>query len=456
MSFSTYPAYLLLLDYALLRIFSFYFQPGSWMNTVLTLFFLSVTLALLFARRKEGWYLIAFEIILGGAGGFLSAFGLSLRTLLLLSSVFIFITQKIKSKKLLPLLKENKIISIIFGLLILFAGISAFVGFLNGHNLNLIFADTLPYFFLFYYFPLKELLYDDEFIIFAKKMVLTAIIGNTLFVLLTFTGYSSGILVMFDSYYHWYRDIALGKITEMGGNFYRLVLNEQLLLAPILLYWLYKTIKEKITWQNIAILSALLFVLGINFTRIYHLAIIFGALFLINKINWKKAIAIYFISLSLYLFIFCSTNLIITKGADPGLNLLFGRAQSVIDPTLENSSLSRMMLLPKIWEKIQDHPIVGNGLGDTITVYSPVFKKEINTPHYDWGYLEIIGEMGILGFIIWLSLIWILFKQTKNNQLSTSLLVSLLIINITSPALFHILGIVLIIFLLLNKKSASI
>ncbi|MDO9509826.1 MAG: O-antigen ligase family protein [Candidatus Magasanikbacteria bacterium] len=450
--FSTYPTYLLLLDYALLRVFSFYFQPGSWINAVLTVFFLSITLALLIARRKEGWYLIAFEIILGGAGGFLSAFSLSLRTLLLISSGIIFIVQKIRNKELIPLLKENKIISIIFGSLILFAGISAIIGFLNGHALNLIFADALPYFFLFYYFPLKELLSDNEFIDFAKKMILAAIIGNAIFIFITFFGYSSGILVMFDPYYHWYRDIGLGKITEMGGNFYRLVLNEQLLLAPILLYWFYKTIKEKTTCQNITILSALLFVLGINFTRIYHLAIIFGCLFLINKINWKKAFSIYLLSTFIYLAIFCSTNLIITQGKDTGLNLLLGRAQSIVNPDSENSSLSRMMLLPKIWEKIKTSPIIGNGLGDGLTVYSPVFKKEITTPHYDWGYLEIIGEMGILGFLIWLSLIWMLFKQTKNNRLSLALLISLLIINITSPALFHILGIILITFLLLNKK----
>ena len=100
MSFSTYPTYLLLLDYALLRVFSFYFQPGDWMNTVLTLFFLSITAALLIAKRKEGWYLIAFEIILGGAGGFLSAFGLSLRTLLLISSALIFVFQDRKSTRL--------------------------------------------------------------------------------------------------------------------------------------------------------------------------------------------------------------------------------------------------------------------------------------------------------------------------------------------------------------------
>ena len=455
--FSTYPTYLLLLDYALLRIFSFYFQPGSWLNTVLTIFFLSITTALLIAKRKEGWYFVAFELILGGAGGFLSAFGLSLRTLLLFTSALIFIYQKLSRKQLVPLIKENKIISIIFGLLMLSAGISAVVGLLNGHSVNLIFSDIIPYLFLFYYFPLKELLGKAEFIAFAKKLILASIIGNTLFILLTFIGYSSGILVMFDPYYHWYRDIGLGKITEMGGNFYRLVLNEQLLLAPILLYWLYKTIKEKITWQNIAILSALLFVLGINFTRIYHLAIIFGCLFLITKLNWKKTFSVFFLSAFIYIFIFCSTNLIITQGKDAGLNLLLGRAQSVIDPSSENSSLSRMMLLPKIWEKIKTNPLIGNGLGDTIAVYSPIFKKEITTSHYDWGYLEIIGEMGIVGILIWMALIWLLFKQTKNNKLSLSLLISILIINFTSPALFHVMGIILIIFLLsfLRKQESS-
>jgi len=116
-----------------------------------------------------------------------------------------------------------------------------------------------------------------------------------------------------------------------------------------------------------------------------------------------------------------------------------------------------MMLLPKIWEKIKTNPILGNGLGDTVTVYSPIFKKEITTSHYDWGYLEIIGEMGILGILIWMALIWLLFKQTKNNQLSLSLLISLLIINITSPALFHVMGVILIIFLLsfLRKQESS-
>lgn len=454
--FSTYPIYLLLLDYIFLRVFSFYFQPGTGLNTFITLFFLSITVALLLSKKKEGWYLIIFEMILGGASGFLSAFGLSLRTLLLISSALVFIKQKIKEKKIISIIKENRTISIIFSLLLLTVGIASIIGFINGHNLKNIISDAIPYFFLFYFFPFKEISNDKNLIAFIKKLIFVAIIGNFIFILFTFIGYVSGALIMFDPYYHWYRDIGLGKITEMGDNFYRLVLNEQLLLAPILLYWLYKTIKEKITWQNIAILSALLFILGINFTRIYHLAIIFGCLFLITKINWKKAFSVFFLSAFIYLTIFCSTNLIITKGKNTGINLLLGRAQSILDPNSENSSLSRMMLLPKIWEKIKTNPIIGNGLGDTLAVYSPVFKKEINTPNYDWGYLEIIGEMGIIGFIVWLTLLYLLFKQTKNNRLSLSLLVSILIINITSPALFHGLGIFLLTFILLTKQKNNI
>ena len=110
------------------------------------------------------------------------------------------------------------------------------------------------------------------------------------------------------------------------------------------------------------------------------------------------------------------------------------------------------MLLPKIWEKIKQKPLLGNGLGDTVAVYSPVVKKEIITTQFDWGYLEIIDEMGIAGLLIWLSFIIYLliaiFKKTinkiENKKYMLAMLGSLLVINITSPALFHVLGVVLL------------
>jgi len=100
-------------------------------------------------------------------------------------------------------------------------------------------------------------------------------------------------------------------------------------------------------------------------------------------------------------------------------------------------------------EKIHGQPIIGNGLADSISVYSPIFKKEISTPNFDWGYLELWDELGIIGLLAWLSLMVFSLKklyQSKivDKEVYVSMIVSLLIINITSPALFHVMGVLLI------------
>ena len=98
----------LLALYLGLRLFSFYFGPptpltaGTFTNSAATLSVLALTAYFLFRRQMYGWYIVAAELILGGAGGFLALFGLSLRTWLLLISLPIFTTQKIWDKNKNP------------------------------------------------------------------------------------------------------------------------------------------------------------------------------------------------------------------------------------------------------------------------------------------------------------------------------------------------------------------
>ena len=91
---------------------------------------------------------------------------------------------------------------------------------------------------------------------------------------------------------------------------------------------------------------------------------------------------------------------------------------------------------------------MGNGVGDTVTAYIPMEKQTLTTAQFDWGYLEIIDEMGIIGLIIWIIFLgWIL----KNGPLAASV-IALLVINITSPALFHVMGIIWFVFLLAHAS----
>lgn len=457
--------FIFLVVYLAERLFSYFFgpetplQPQTWVNTALAGSYLAITAYLLIRKNIWGWGLVALELILGGAGGFLSLGPLSLRTCLLFVSMAIFDAQKAMAGEYIKKLKHNLPVTLGLAVLFIVVGASALNGYLAGHELKAVFSDTVPYLFLLYYYPLRDALGQDKFKKIIWSALPAAILGNGIFILFTITGFSVGFFTLQDSFYHWYRDVALGKITEVGLGFYRLVLNEQLLLAPLILYFLYRLINKKNKlWIDFSLLSALLFILSLNLTRSYLLGLAVGALFLLNKINWKRWLIFSATTLFAFAVIFTTTHLLTTRGQSLGWEIFGLRLQSVVQPQIEESSLSRMLLLPKILEKIQSAPLLGSGLGDVITVYSPTFKKDIATSHFDWGYLEIWTEMGIIGLVVWgvwitifLRQIWLRKDQTKYYLFSA--LVALLIINITSPALFHVMGTIFIASLLSHNRN---
>ena len=453
--------------YFVIRLFSYFYSPSTPLyganpiNWIVSATILLAAVYFLLKKDPRGWLIIAAELILGGAGGFLEIKSISLRTILLVFSIIIFICQTLKNKRY-DTIFANKTLLLIFVALFTAVGISAIHGYYAGHNPNLILADTIPYFFFLYYFPLKQLLDSEKFREISFSMLVAAIIGNFIFIYLTLAGFSSGHFILQDSYYHWFRDVASGKITDYGTGFFRILLNEQLLLVPLFL-WLISTQINKQDSKNFIFKisgAALLAVLTINITRIYLVALAAGILFLFSLKNWKRWLAYSAGAFIFFIFAFSLTHLAATKGKSLGWEYLGLRLQSIALPQTEDSSLSRLLLLQKILGKIKAHPLLGNGLGDTVTVYSPVFKANITTPHFDWGYLEIIDELGLIGLIAWILVIGYLIParpagglKVKQNRGLLASVVALLVINITSPALFHVLGIVLIIYVLSSHKE---
>jgi O-antigen ligase len=252
------------------------------------------------------------------------------------------------------------------------------------------------------------------------------------------------------TYYHWFRDVALGKITELPFYFYRLVLNEHLLLVPAMLYFAWRVLKREAQKYEYGILAASLFILSISVTRIYILALGAGLVTLATRHEWKRWLVVCAGILASFVGIFTFVHLAASRGQSLGWELFGVRLQSIVTPAIEDSALSRLLLLPKILEKIKAHPLLGTGLGDTVTVYSPVFKANITTPHFDWGYLEILAELGLLGGVAWLTFLYRIGARlwaTTRPAWQHAALASILVINLTSPALFHALGIVLLVLL---------
>jgi len=445
--------------YFFVRIFSYFFSPQTPLltqnpiNTIFSVLIFLLSIYWIIKNDERGWYVVALEIILGGSGGYLKLGFVSLRTALLITSTTIFLIKKIFSEKI-DFFKQFKLEHSLLLTLIASAGLAAIRGLSLHHGRSAVFSDFIPYLFLLYFFPLWELWLSDRFRELTKNAIIAAIFGNAILIFITQFGLSSGIITLQDGYYHWYRDVALGKITDLTLNFYRLVLNEHLLLIPLALYFIGDIIKNKATKLNISVLLSLLFILANNLSRIYILALTTGVLFQFSKDKFKRWLVVFVGTPIIFVLIFITTHFVASHGQSFGLEIFGLRLQSIASPQIEDSSLSRLLLLPKILEKIKDQPFLGTGLGDTVTVYSPIFKSNITTPHFDWGYLEIWAEMGLYGLLIWSSLIvCIIYKILKNKQgynrnVLISILVSLLIINITSPALFHVFGLLLIINLL--------
>ena len=441
-----------LMFYTVIRVFSYFFSPttplysANPINWLVSAGILGAAIYFLLKKDIRGWFIIAAELILGGAGSFLEIGGIALRTILLVVAMGIFVYQTIAEKKY-QIFWQNKYTVFATCGLVLAASLAATIGYLHGHPLKLIIADLIPYFFFLYYFPLSQLIISENSRRITFRMILAAIIGNFLFIYGTLVGFSTKLFVLQDNYYHWFRDVASGKITDYATGFFRIVLNEQLLLIPLfLVLFSYQLRKDKIKHHRLITLASILLlaILTINLTRIYLVALAVGMLLLFSFKNWKKWFVYSAIATGIFVSIFVLTNLAATKGKSLGLEYLGLRLQSIAAPTIEDSSLSRTLLLPKIWEKIKTNPVLGTGLGDTVTVYSPVFKQEITTPHFDWGYLEIWAEMGLIGLLAWFVLIGYILWLLRPNLASGVPLAALLAINLTSPALFHVMGILLI------------
>jgi len=474
-----------LLAYIALRVFSFFFHPGL-IDSIVSAGVLLSAIYFLLKRSEYGWYIVAGEIILGGTESFLEIRGMSLRTLLLICSALIFIGYKIKDKKVRETINANKKITAIICAIYIWLAYSALNGWWSGFTIGNIKAAVIPYLFLFYYYPLVELLRSDKFKNIALNLLAAAIFGNLIFIIFTFIGYSSGLLHLQDSYYHWFRDVANGKITGFDFNFYRIVLNEQLLLIPLLLCFLSPLCHPELVSGSlfkrlsIALSLALIILLSINFTRIYILALPIGLMFLF-KPGIKESLYIKFKQFEKWLIytaavmaIFFLSFTIIHFAASRGQSLgweFFGiRLQSIAMPQIEDSSLSRLVLLPAVLDKIKLHPVLGNGLGDSVSIsinylmiegskFTPAVN--ITTTDFDWGYLQMIDNLGLVGFAIWIFFIVYCFSAIYSSQLTNkkaliASLVALLVINVTSPALFHVMGIIWITTVISMTKSSRV
>ncbi|OGH64870.1 MAG: hypothetical protein A2821_00110 [Candidatus Magasanikbacteria bacterium RIFCSPHIGHO2_01_FULL_41_23] len=463
------PVWLLTLAYTFIRVLSFATYTYPVANEIIAGVLVGVFVYICFKHPKLGWLILVSELVLDGVGHFFELQNLLLRTWFLGTFGLIWLVTKIRQKDFKIELPRPIIFSLI-GLMVVI-GWSIISGFLSQHTTIPILQDAILFCFLFLLFPAWEFARDTEKLLIPSLKAW--IIGSTAFSAITFFIYSSGLGHLPDTYYHWFRNIAAGKITDLGNHFFRIVLPEHLFIVPIILviaaYLIQQPIptgRDKKLW---GLFICCLFILTLNFSRIYWLALAVGLLVLAIKHSLKHWLTILAITFTSVVIIFSSTHFLASHGESFGFELLGLKISTATAPQTDTSGAIRLAMLPDIFHQLKTSPWFGSGLGATVTYTDPTTHQPVTRTQFDWGYFEMLAELGVVGTIIFFCFFFtVLYYLTRFAYFSTNIdpvltrgllagATALLVINITTPALFHGFGMLYIVALLvvINRNRSG-
>lgn len=401
------------------------------------------------------------EIFIGGKGHLfvteINGFNLSIRIAFFIIIFAAWIYNLRKDHKKLFTLDKNTIIA--FLVLSFFITIGFIQGILFNGKTNAFFD-----FNAWIYFALAPIYLTT----FSKKdfSAITQVLAasttylslKTVALLILFGHYVVGIGGFF---YKWIRNSGVGEITYVIDNTFRIFMQSQMyLLFGFLLGLTLLLAKDKLKTKNDFYLLGYVFItsfaLIISQSRSFWVGLGAGLSILgilaIWKLKFRVKKTILAILFLVAMFI-SQIFLIQVLTGNFGNNVVGDRFK---DLESEAAGISRLNQLKPLTHEIVQKSLFGYGFGKTVTYKSSdprVLKQNpdglYTTYAFEWGYLDIILKIGILGFLSYIFFILVIInlglKKIKTNTLfvvgSLSALVAILFTNIFSPYLNHPLGI---------------
>jgi len=458
-------------------------------NVDLSLIFFIIIISLLFAASiknlKYGLYVALAELFVGSQGHLfeikLGDYELSIRIGIFLAVMFVWLIQLLRRKQYLKLWQELKQYPWLIALAVVCLWGIIFA-FWRGNSLTSIFLDFNAWIYFLYLLPLLTVFRKEDLpnVLQVFAAGLTALALKTLLFLYVFSHKFSFSL----DFYKWGRDTLWGEFAIINENFYRIFSQGQVfILIGVFVFLSYVFFAPNLKLKNIFtnrvvyLLTILLLTVVISLSRSFWLALILTSLvflFLFLKQNYKQLHVLFFgtlfaavIALTVFSGIIYFPWPKISGQFDPS---------SLLDDRLSLSGAgisSRWSQLPNLTNAIIKHPIIGSGWGTTVTYQSTDPRiLTVNNPTglyntyaFEWGYLDIILKIGLLGLIVYLLFIWSIIKNywqlwKKNTDRDERALIiglmlgllSLLITHGFSPYLNHPLGIGYVLLVLLIAK----
>ncbi|MFH0988115.1 MAG: O-antigen ligase family protein [Parcubacteria group bacterium] len=394
----------------------------------------------------------------------------------------------IKQRTTTPLIsfvRNNKPV-IALGIIWIFGLVMAFV---QRNSATFIYRDANSWLYFLYALPfLTVIIYETQ--INAIKQIFIACVSYICVKSLVFVYLFSHNIPWLAEIYKWGRDTGWGEFTPISGNFFRIFSQAQIfaLLAAVLfigpMIFNYKQQSHRplaspkhsdggnYGTASVVFLCLTIATVFLSLSRTFWLALGASVLIMLvyglitRQIAIKRLLAII-------------GQLIILSAV--GYGIIFGAVNLPWPSTIASMDLSTRLqydsaastrtneLLPLL-KAIAKHPVVGSGWGRAVTFTSLDPRFLANNPDgqrttyaFEWGYLDIILKIGLLGFFIYLYLIWTIGKKLylarkKNADWALPLLfclIALLIVHTLTPYLNVPLGIGVILLLLVFVNQES-
>ncbi len=259
--------------------------------------------------------------------------------------------------------------------------------------------------------------------------------------------------------YDWLRDNLIGEMTNTASGWPRIFLQAQVfpLLAFIIL--MFRNIWAKLGWRNLLLAGIFLSSALASFSRSFWAGLLAAAA-LALALAWARQGFRRFFRLGLWSLSALVSGFVIIYAVSvfpyPQPGSFKADFLDRVSNGQEAAISSRWSQLPPLSQAILKNPLLGQGFGATITYVSSDPRVLANHPDglyttyaFEWGYLDMALEFGLLGLSAFLILIFQLLRSGwqagKDIQewLPVALaggLVFLAVTHIFSPYLNHPLG----------------
>ncbi|MBM3205133.1 hypothetical protein FJZ48_04130 [Candidatus Uhrbacteria bacterium] len=266
-------------------------------------------------------------------------------------------------------------------------------------------------------------------------------------------------------FYVWIRDTRIGEITKITDHAYRIFFQSHIYFIVALLFVLSYFLLHRssirtnkgLVWFG-SLLGATTF---ISLSRSLWLGL--GAAILLLVAWSRRLVPVILVGVGSFIIVFALT--ILPPESDPRamIDMVHARSSSA-----EPAALSRWQLLPILWEKIKERPIVGSGFGATVSYksFDPRFAStggQVTTYAFEWGWMDLWIKFGIAGIVtmLWLliSLGYRLWRSTHPEWIRVAGIASIaafIVIHMFTPYLNHPLGIFALILgegLIMSSKN---